>query len=318
MNSNLMTEPKAAIILPTYNGEKYLVQFIDSLINQTYQNILIYTHDDGSSDNTNSIISDYAKKYPEKFVVIDGASTGGAKKNFMFLLKQVKENYLLFADQDDIWLPNKIQQTMDKMLETENGNNDIPTLIHTDLKFVNADLSLIAKSYYAYKNKKAENISFFQLLNNNLFVGCTLMINRSLIDKANKYDNINNIYMHDWWVGLLASLFGRIGFVNEQTLLYRQHEENAEGSRMNKTKLQRVLRWLHIKKMIDIRKQLKNNKIFFCKELSKHIDKSCEYYDLINGLADIQNKKKSERFAFYKKFGLLEKDKNMLWQYIWI
>lgn len=316
--STIKCKKKVAILLPTYNGETYLAKHLESLLNQTFQDICVFIHDDGSTDRTVQIVDEYRKKYKDKIKIIDGESTGGARNNFFYLLKTVEADYIMFSDQDDIWLPNKVELTLNEMLKIENKDYDIPVLIHTDLRFVDADLHVIAESYFAYKHKNENNISLKQLLLKNVFVGCTMMLNRNLRDEALIYSDINNIYMHDWWIGLLASIKGKIGFINTQTILYRQHNGNAEGNRYNKTFFFRIKRWLNIKNAIVLHEEYLMRKKLFCKELAMHVNKDYEYYDLIYGLGTIDRMNKIQRIKFYKQYDLLEEHKSKLWQFIWI
>ena len=111
------------ILLATYNGEEYIKEQIESLLHQTYQHWTLIIHDDNSSDNTVNIIKEYVKKYPEKIIFIDDdISTGGAKENFAYLLNKIDKNfdYLMFCDQDDVWLNNRIKLFYKKIIESVN------------------------------------------------------------------------------------------------------------------------------------------------------------------------------------------------------
>ena len=116
---------KIYILLATYNGEKYLKEQLDSLFEQTNQHWTLWIHDDNSKDNTISIIKEYQSKYPNKIKFLDdNISTGGAKENFTYLLENIDDDYehIMFCDQDDVWLEDKIDITLKKMLEIEKEN----------------------------------------------------------------------------------------------------------------------------------------------------------------------------------------------------
>ena len=223
---------KIYILLATYNGEKYLKDQLDSLFEQTNQHWTLWIHDDNSKDNTVNIIKKYKSKYPDQIEFLDDdISTGGAKENFTYLLDNINDDYdyIMFCDQDDIWLENKIEVTLNKMVEIEKENIGIPLLIHTDL--------------YIYENeKKNEYIKFmeYQKLNyrfdtlnrlfmQNIVTGCTMMINKKGIKKIS--DIPKEALMHDWWAAIVVSAFGKIGFVNRATILYRQHDNNTVGAK---------------------------------------------------------------------------------------
>ena len=229
-----MKEPLIAILMATYNGEKFVSEQINSILNQTYKNWKLIIHDDCSTDLTVNIIKDYVYKYPDKIILIeDEVKCGGAKENFFHLIKIVKEkwnfNYIMFADQDDVWLPEKIKITFIKMLEVEKKyGKKMPILVHTDLKIVDENLNLLCDSFWKYQNLDPRIKKFNYLLVQNNVTGSTMMINNSLFQKI-KYIPKNAI-MHDWWIALIASSFGKIKYINEPTLLYRQHSYNDTGA----------------------------------------------------------------------------------------
>ena len=113
-----------AILMSTFNGEKYLKEQIDSLLNQEYEAFDIYIRDDGSTDQTVSILENYEHIYPNIYLLKDTQGNIGVFKSFMYLLSQVHADYYMFCDQDDVWLSNKISMSMKRMNELE----DIYTL----------------------------------------------------------------------------------------------------------------------------------------------------------------------------------------------
>ena len=124
------------ILLATYNGEKYFSEQIESLLSQTYQDWKLWIHDDGSKDNTVKIIKDYANKYPEKIVFLDDdISCGGAKENFTYVLNNIDKNfdYIMFCDQDDLWLPNRIELFLNEVKIQEKNNPNLPLVSFSDL-----------------------------------------------------------------------------------------------------------------------------------------------------------------------------------------
>jgi glycosyltransferase involved in cell wall biosynthesis len=230
-----MKEPLVGILMATYNGEKYLVEQLDSIINQTYKNWILVIHDDGSIDSTIDIIKEYVNKYSDKIILVeDNIKCGGAKENFFHLINIAKSNfnfdYIMFSDQDDVWLPEKIEITLNKMIETENkyGKNK-PILVHTDLKIVDENLNLISNSFWEYQKINPLNNSLNCLLLENTVTGCTMMINRILFDKI-ILDK--NAIIHDWWIALICKITeGIIVPIEEQTILYRQHGRNDTGAK---------------------------------------------------------------------------------------
>ena len=218
------------ILMATYNGEKYLDEQINSIIKQTYKDWTLYIRDDGSNDNTDEIIKKYVKMYPDKIIYIKDKKQGlGAKGNFGELIKYSQSEYCMFSDQDDVWCENKIEISLNKIknIESKNGKK-IPILIHTDLYVVDEDLNIMNDSFWKYQNLNPNAIQMNELLVQNNVTGCTMMLNKSLLDLSK--DIPSKCIMHDWWIALVASCFGKIETLNESTILYRQHGNNEVGA----------------------------------------------------------------------------------------
>ncbi|MDD3569496.1 MAG: glycosyltransferase family 2 protein [Lachnospiraceae bacterium] len=220
-----------SILLASYNGEKYIAQQIESIINQTYGDFILYINDDCSTDKTYEIEKLFEAKYPKKIKVTrNEKNSGSAKYNFMKMMLNHKDDYIMLCDQDDVWLPKKIEITLKKMqqLEKNNGGRK-PILVHSDLKIVDDNLNIIAPSFkkfmYADYNKTCLN----NLLIQNIVTGCTVMYNRALGELIIKPEGY--MVMHDWWLAIIAAAFGSIHHVNEPTILYRQHNNNSVGVR---------------------------------------------------------------------------------------
>lgn len=217
------------VLIAVYNGEKYLKQQIESILTQTFTDVKIVIRDDGSTDNSINIINDYCNKYPEKICSIIGEPTGSAAENFAVLLDSCDDDYIMFCDQDDVWLPQKIEKTLEAMKNAEDGKQT-PVLVHSDLKVVDGELNVISNSLFKFKSLKQHKLSLCSLLVQNYITGCTVMINRALKQKCGKIPK--ECIMHDWWLGLVAQLFGKIVCLNESTILYRQHADNQVGDKV--------------------------------------------------------------------------------------
>ena len=140
---------KIAILLSTYNGEKYLKEQLNSLINQTYCGIEIIARDDGNSDTSLEILKSYNIK------LIENKQNLEAKESFLELLKCARENsdakYFMFCDQDDVWESDKVEKTLSKIQEMEKEYGKIPLLVHSDLEVVDEDLNVLATSMWQYE-----------------------------------------------------------------------------------------------------------------------------------------------------------------------
>lgn len=220
---------KIAILLSTYNGEKFLQEQIDSIINQTNQSWQLFIRDDGSTDKTLKILEEYTKNPKINWINKDKPMNLGVIKSFFDLLSNAEADYYMFCDQDDVWLPDKIELTLKKMKELETSNLNKPILVHTDLTVVDKDLNVISESMIKSQDLDP-NATFGRLLVQNSITGCTVMINEPLKEACENIE-ISKVQMHDWWFALIASAFGEIGFVSKPTILYRQHGNNQVGAK---------------------------------------------------------------------------------------
>lgn len=222
---------KVAILLASYNGDKYIEEQLKSLLKQTATNWTCYIHDDGSTDYTRKIIERYSKNYPDKFVVLEGASTKGAKYNFIYLFSQVEAPIYMCCDQDDIWIKDKIRISLDEinLIEKKFGKT-LPILTFTDLIVVDSKMNEIAPSMNSYQGIDCSQLSINRLMVDNVVTGCTMTVNRSLRDMLIRVEDVTNIIMHDWYSALIASKFGVIKYIKTPTVLYRQHGSNEVGA----------------------------------------------------------------------------------------
>ena len=224
--------PKIIILLSTYNGEKYLKEQLDSLFLQTYNDFNILIRDDGSTNKTKYILNEYEKNYPNKVQIIeDSIGNLGSSKSFMKLLEYSSDcEYVMFCDQDDVWLPEKIEMSINKIKELEvESNKNIPLLVFTDLTVVDEKLNIINKSYWNYQ-KLIPSITndWKKLLSQNVITGCTIIMNKKAKEVCLPFTL--EMMIHDQWIGVNVSKYGKIGYLNEQTILYRQHGNNVEGA----------------------------------------------------------------------------------------
>ena len=220
--------PEIDILLAAYNGEKFIAEQIDSILNQTFQDFRLLIRDDGSSDNTQTIIEEYARKYPDKIEVVhDEAVCKRPNKNFMELLKHTKADYVMFCDQDDVWLPYKIQVTLWHMKELERKNPGKPALVFSGLKVVDENLYSMNR-FIQYSLDIVEYEKFTNLMISNVVSGCTSMFNNALYSKFKGY--IEGMpFAHDSILAILAAMCGVIEHIPAAMILYRQHQNNASG-----------------------------------------------------------------------------------------
>ena len=218
-----------AILLTTYNGEMFLCEQIESIMNQTYHDFVCYVHDDGSKDGTLNILKKMKEKYDEKIVILDYPRQGCPRDNFLSMIKYVNSPYVMFADQDDFWLPEKIQKTLEIMKEREAQSGGSAIAVYSDVKVVDEKLKTISESFYSYTKKNPKQTSMCDLIMHNVALGCTMMINRALY-KRYRQSELTTIPNHDWLFMLLAKACGDVYYISEPLMLYRQHSKNSVGA----------------------------------------------------------------------------------------
>lgn len=224
-----MKNPVVDILLPTYNGERYIREQIESILSQTHQDWRLLIRDDGSSDGTMDRLKDYLGSYPQKMVLVeDHKGHLGACQSFAALLNHSTSDYVAFCDQDDIWFPEKIELTLNRMTRLET-TCDKPALVHTDVKVVDENLRLLSDSFWKYQRVNPDRKNLNHLLIQNNVTGCATMINRRL--KEISLPIPPGAIMYDWWIALVASALGVIDYIDTPTMRYRQHSRSDTGAK---------------------------------------------------------------------------------------
>lgn len=221
------------VALATYNGEKYIKEQLLSLgllqekAHYLY-NFTVLVSDDGSTDNTIFEINEVVKNTNLNLVVVNAERLGGVKENFKFLISIIPSDsdYIFFCDQDDFWLPNKIDLFMNEFLSCA---PEKPVLVHSDLCVVDRSLSPLHHSMFKYQNLNCKPC-FVDILVQNSVTGCVMALNQTAI-KLLKNSNLSASIMHDWYAALIASGLGEIRYISKSTILYRQHETNQLGAK---------------------------------------------------------------------------------------
>ncbi|WP_310830419.1 glycosyltransferase family 2 protein [Paenibacillus pedocola] len=213
---------KVQVLMSTFNGERYIEEQLQSILHQTYYNIVILIRDDGSSDNTVPIIQKYAEMYSDKIRFIKGSNIG-VVQSFIELLHLVDldASYFCFCDQDDVWMHDKIERAVRvlQLCDTA-GMCFSPTML--------ADEHLNPIKVWPAPLQKPPH--FYNALIQNIAVGATMVINKTARDLViSKTPNPKNLQMHDWWVYLCVAAFGKVYYDERPTIYYRQHNNNVIG-----------------------------------------------------------------------------------------
>lgn len=231
----MMYDDKIIVLMSTYNGEKYLEAQLDSILNQTYKNIELWIRDDGSSDNTVKILRRYKTVY-DNIQIIEGKNIG-ASRSFLSLLKDAPcVNYYAFSDQDDIWLPPKIEIAVNA-LKKENDKN--PLLYCSSLMVVDNNMVELGVMHKDTILKKGSSLVDYK------GTGCTMLFNDRTRNLVLNHLPDNLLY-HDMWVYHTCVFLGKVVFDNTPHILYRQHGGNAVGWEITfKDKIRSRWRSLH-------------------------------------------------------------------------
>lgn len=293
------------ILMATYNGEQYIEQQLDSIIKQDDTNWRLLVRDDCSQDNTRKIIQRYQIRYPEKIILIPSTEpSGSAMNNFFKLLDYAENEYIMFADQDDVWKPDKIALTLRKMYEMEaQYGKETPLLVHTDLCVVDEALHTINPSIFAMQDMDYRRDKLSNLLVTNIVTGCTMLFNQSLLKLLD--EKPKTAVMHDMWIALVAAAFGKIGFVNKASILYRQHGTNANGAKNVKTLnyfKYKIFHRVEIRKMLNLHyRQAGEFLRIYCKQLNISQKIILEEYSKFNNMTWIYRAYVLFKFDLNKK-----------------
>lgn len=221
------------ILLATFNGEPYLSEQLDSILSQDAANWHLTVSDDGSTDQTLQILDAYVQMYPGKITrVVSGKQFHNAKEHFLWLMEQCQADYIQFCDQDDVWHPNKLRLLQQAMEEAEAVyGSAVPLLVFSDQAVVDRELRLIAPSFMQLQRQNPNALDYRSLLFQNVVSGCTMAINRPLARLASGCRNPWQMMMHDWWLALVAAKFGKVVYIDQTTIDYRQHSSNSVGAK---------------------------------------------------------------------------------------
>lgn len=224
-----MPTDKVQILLSTYNGAEYLRPQLDSYLKLEGADIKVLIRDDGSTDDTPGILDEYAEKYG--FQLYKGDNLGYTASMFSLFEHRDKScGYYATSDQDDVWLPNKLQLALDQLHKVEASQPVQPTppvLFASLSHVVDSQLNPIGESYSPKRDP-----SFYNAMVQNIAPGHTHVFNASLMQLLEDSYHAN-ILVFDWWIYLIAAAFGKVTFLDECTVLHRQHGNNSVGYELN-------------------------------------------------------------------------------------
>jgi rhamnosyltransferase len=217
--------PTIAVLLAAYNGEAWIAAQFDTILNQKEVAVTIYVSIDASTDNTEKICAEYATKYQNIIILAHAGRFGGAAKNFFRLLRDVDFNhfdYVAFADQDDIWYPDKLLRGITNINQRKLGGYSSNVLAF----WPNGEQRIVAKSQPQRR---------WDYIFEAAAPGCTYVLSASLAAAIKQsvvlnWLKINDLGLHDWYSYAFARTHGYKWFIDpEPSMLYRQHAGNQIG-----------------------------------------------------------------------------------------
>lgn len=297
-------QEKVDVLMATYNGEKYIKEQIDSILNQTYKNIQLIISDDCSTDKTREILKQYEQN--DNVKIFYQEKNLGYIKNFEFLLKNVESDLYMLSDQDDVWKKEKIEKSVEK-LKKENLD-----FVFGDLEVVDQNLNTIYESFDEYmkidrKINKCIGSYKMQYLYN-CVTGCTILSKKEHLNKVLPLPATSKYMVHDYWIGLIVSLNGKIGYIKEKYIKYRQHGNNQVGTGKETYKFKKLeqVRNLFIDVKLGIFTTYVENEERFPENLKKQNKQALEYYKMIKN-------KKNFNFVGWNIFYKLYKEETFLY-----
>jgi glycosyltransferase involved in cell wall biosynthesis len=217
---------KVAILLATYNGEKFLAQQLDSLLSQSFTDFTVLVRDDGSTDETLDVIERYRQQFPEKFQVINEHKQNfGPAQNFGVLLQYTTADYIFFCDQDDIWVRDKVALSLEKIRQLEHNQTAVPCMVYSDMKSIDEHGAIMAESVWKQLELNPRFFTLNRLLVQNIPHGCTMVINKAMQQLALPVPK--EAILHDHWIALLAAACGKHAAIDKPLVLLRNHMHNV-------------------------------------------------------------------------------------------
>jgi len=201
---------KISVCIATYNGEKYIKEQLVSILSQLNEKDEVIISDDSSTDKTISIINSFND---ERIIIYQHQKFKSAIFNFENSLKYATGDYIFLADQDDVWMINKVE-TIKEFLDTYD-------LVLSDANIIDSEGKVINDSFYLLNSS---NNGLLSNIVKNSYLGCTMAFNRKILEKVLPFPK--DIPMHDWWIGLIAEVYGKTFFIKDKLISYRRHGNN--------------------------------------------------------------------------------------------
>lgn len=280
-----------SVIMAVYNGSKYIIEQIESIINQTIMPKELIFIDDCSTDDSIRIINEHlSDKNKISYKIIKNKINSGYIKSFGYGLEEASCNYIALSDQDDVWHRNKLETLLQEMHNLEGKYGNKPFLVFSDVSVVDDKLNILFNSFnklHKFRSKR-NNINFKNICLHNVAPGMSMLINKELKKTAVPFPE--DIAQHDWWLILLCSLIGKVSYIDKPLVLYRQHGANSFGANpwIDLVWFRLVLNNIYKKKMFNIGSDFLMENILMLKNYIQ--TKTCKQLEALDNRITVKNK----------------------------
>ena len=234
-----------SVCMATYNGEKYIRDQLQSILTQLSENDEVIISDDSSTDQTINIIQDLND---DRIILLENQKFNSPIYNFENALKFASGDIIFLSDQDDIWKAGKVK-IMKNYIKNYN-------LVLSDAEIIDGEGRILEESFYKINRSKG---GIIRNIVKNSYLGCTMAFNRKILNKILPFPK--DLPMHDWWIGLISEMYGKVYFLEDKLISYRRHENNATktGSKSNYNLFQKIKFRYILFKNLFIKKIKKSN-----------------------------------------------------------
>lgn len=260
---------KVKVLLSAYNGEKYICRQIDSILAQTYDNIEIHIRDDGSKDNTLGVLKAYEEN--PKIHIYKGDNVGFVHSFETLMVLAGEADYYAFCDQDDVWLPQKIEYALELLKKEE---QELPLLYFSNYDYYDSELN-----FSEHHQMDHPNISFQNAMVDCVSLGFNSVFNRTARDVVVKNMPKHSLG-HDWWMYMVCVSMGKVLYDSRITVKYRRHGTNVSnaGSNFLKTQIWRFKKFFLSGYFKKIKQQILEFKQFYENALSPEDKKMIDLF----------------------------------------
>ena len=220
-----------SVCMATYNGQQYIEDQLQSILTQINQDDELVIANDASTDNTLTVIKEFQDS---RIKLIENKINLGVVKTFERAINNATGDIIFLSDQDDVWLPNKVE----KILEVFQKYPDI-TLVLSDAQIIDSEGQVTANSFFKIRGKFVAN-PLSNILKNK-YHGCTLAFRKEIVEVFLPFPA--NTPMHDMWIGIVNSIYGKVFYIDEPLIQHRRHDNNTSRGHLGNAGIVQMIKW---------------------------------------------------------------------------